>query len=99
MTAKGGHFSSRVSASILNAIGLAELITNDIGEYEELAVDIANNPEKLQALKKKVETNRLTAPLFDTPQFTRNLERAYREMVKIAKRGESPKQIDVQQLD
>jgi protein O-GlcNAc transferase len=99
VTIKGGHFSSRVSASILNAIGLAELITNDIGEYEELAVDIANNPEKLQALKKKVETNRLTAPLFDTPRFTRNLERAYREMVNIAKRGESPKQIDVQQLD
>lgn len=99
MTINGGHFSSRVSASILKAIGLTELIANDIGEYEELAVDIANSPEHLQVLKKKVEKNRLTTPLFDTPRFTRNLERAYREMISVARRGELPKQIDVQELD
>jgi predicted O-linked N-acetylglucosamine transferase (SPINDLY family) len=42
-----------------------------------LAIEIAKNPEKLAALKQKLASNRLTTPLFDTPQFTKDLERAY----------------------
>jgi predicted O-linked N-acetylglucosamine transferase (SPINDLY family) len=76
----GNSFASRVAASLLNAIGLPELITHTQEEYEALAIALANNPEKLAALKQKLASNRLTTPLFDTPQFTKDLERAYIQM-------------------
>ena len=80
LTLMGDSFASRVAASLLNAMGLPELITNKQAEYEALAIELASNPEKLADLKQKIASNRLTTPLFDTPQFTKDLERAYVQM-------------------
>ena len=80
LTLMGQSFASRVAASLLTAIGLPELITTTSQEYEALAIELAKNPEKLAALKEKLAKNRLTTPLFDTPQFTKDLERAYVQM-------------------
>jgi predicted O-linked N-acetylglucosamine transferase (SPINDLY family) len=80
LTMMGQSFASRVAASLLNAIGLPELITNTQEEYEALAIELANNPKKLADIKLKLAKNRLTTPLFDTPLFTKNLEAAYSEM-------------------
>ena len=76
----GESFTSRVAASLLNAIRLPELITSSQEEYEALAIELATNPEKLGEIRHKLEQNRLTTPLFDTPLFTRNLEELYRMM-------------------
>jgi len=76
----GSSFASRVSSSLLNAIGLPELITTSLEEYEELAIKLATNPEILRAIKQKLESNRLTHPLFDSKLFTRNLESLYTKM-------------------
>ena len=76
----GQSFASRVAASLLTAIGLPELITTTPQDYEALAIELAKNPEKLMVLKQKLTSNRLTTPLFDTPQFTKDLERAYVQM-------------------
>ena len=95
ITLQGSNFSSRMSSSILTAIGLPELITQTAEEYESLAVDLARSPDRLQTIKQKITKNRLTQPLFDTPGFTRNLEKAYKEMWQIFVAGESPRQIDV----
>ena len=80
LTLMGRSFASRVAASLLNAIGLPELITNTQEEYEALAIELAMNPKKLEIIKLKLANNRLTAPLFDTPLFTKNLEAAYIKM-------------------
>ena len=80
LTLMGNSFASRVAASLLNAIGLPELICNSQEEYEALAIELASNPEKLAALKQKLASNKLTTPLFDTPQFTKGLEQAYVQM-------------------
>ena len=80
LTLMGNSFASRVAASLLNAIGLPELISNSQEEYEALAIELASNPQKLIALKQKLASNKLTTPLFDTPQFTKGLERAYVQM-------------------
>ena len=80
LTLMGNSFASRVAASLLNAIGLPELISNSQEEYEALAIELASNPQKLIALKQKLASNRLTTPLFDTPQFTKGLEQAYIQM-------------------
>ena len=80
LTLMGQSFASRVAASLLTAIGLPELITTTPEAYEALAIELAKHPEKLQALKHKLAMNRLTTPLFDTPQFTKDLEQAYLKM-------------------
>ncbi|MBS1258674.1 MAG: hypothetical protein MAG551_01736 [Candidatus Scalindua arabica] len=95
ITIQGGSFASRMSSSILTAIGLPELITQTIEEYEQIAVDLGRNPERLQEIRHKIAKNRLAEPLFDTPRFARNLEKAYKEMWKIFIAGEIPRRIEV----
>jgi len=77
LTMTGESFASRVAASLLTAIGLLELITSSQEHYEALAIELATNPTKLKVIKAKLERNRLTTPLFDTPRFTKHLEEAY----------------------
>jgi predicted O-linked N-acetylglucosamine transferase (SPINDLY family) len=76
----GKSFASRVAASLLSAIGLPELVTISQAEYESLAIELAKSPQKLEELKRKLTNNRLKAPLFDTPLFTKNIEAAYIKM-------------------
>src|SRR5215831_2377631 len=64
LTQIGNTFAGRVAASLLNAMGLPELITHSRERYEELAIELALNSEKLKAIKKKLSRNRLTKPLF-----------------------------------
>lgn len=80
LTCAGQSFASRVAASQLNAIGLPELITRSPAEYEALAIELATNPRRLAGIREKLAQNRLTAPLFDTPLFTRHIEAAYAAM-------------------
>jgi predicted O-linked N-acetylglucosamine transferase (SPINDLY family) len=80
LTLMGESLASRVAASLLNAIEVPELITTTQSDYEVLAIELATNPLKLMLLKNKLEKNRLTAPLFDTTRFTKNIEVAYKMM-------------------
>ena len=82
LTCMGESFASRVAASLLSALDLPELITQTQEEYEALAIELASKPEQLSAIKQKLDRNRLTKPLFDTPLFTRHIEDAYTQMVK-----------------
>ena len=77
LTRKGKSFISRVASSLLNAIGLNELITNTKKEYEELASELAKNPKHLKEIKNKLKKNRLAKPLFDTKLYAKNIESAY----------------------
>ena len=80
LTTPGESFASRVGASLLNAIGLPELIAISTEAYAETAVALATDPARLEGLKRKLAGNRQAAPLFDTARFVRALEAAYREM-------------------
>ena len=80
LTLIGQSFPSRVAASLLNAIGLPELVTTTQKEYETLAIQLASDPNQLLAIKNKLADNRLSAPLFNTPLFAKNLEAAYLKM-------------------
>ncbi|MDA1024032.1 MAG: tetratricopeptide repeat protein [Proteobacteria bacterium] len=92
---QGNHFASRVSSSILAAIGLPELVTRSLEDYETLCLKLQQNPDELKALKAKLAQNRLTEPLFDTPRFTKNLESAFHQMWKNYLSGNQPSRIDV----
>ena len=80
VTCLGAGFSGRVAASILTAIGLPELITQNATDYESLALALASDAPRLAALKEKIAANRKTTALFDTARFTRNMEAAFEKM-------------------
>ena len=77
LTRIGETFAGRVAASLLNAIGLPELITSTPQAYEELAIELAINSDRLAYIKRKLTNNPLNAALFDINRFTRNIESAY----------------------
>jgi len=80
LTCTGNTFASRVTASLLNAINIPELITTNFSQYKCKAIELAQNPNKLYSIKEKIEHNRMTTPLFDTELFTTHMEKAYIEM-------------------
>lgn len=95
---KGTNFASRVSESLLTAIGLSELVAHDEQAFVDMAVMMARSPLRRRALKAKLEQNRLRMPLFDTERFTRHLETAFEMMVARAARGLPPEPFDVPAL-
>lgn len=95
VTSPGGSFASRVSASLLESIRAPELIAASADDYAEIAVRLARAPAELAALRRKLEHNRGTAPLFDTDLFRRGIEAAYLQMWEIFERGEKPRHFAV----
>src|SRR5213078_1577334 len=65
LTRIGETFAGRVGASLLNAIGLPELVTTTSQAFEALAIDLATRPDRLQAIRHRLAGNRLSTPLFD----------------------------------
>jgi len=98
VTMSGEPFVSRVAASLLAAVGLSELITDNLGDYEALALKLATTPELLAGVRAKLAANRLTAPLFDTDRFCKHIESAYLTMHERHLRGEAPQTFDVKTL-
>jgi protein O-GlcNAc transferase len=94
LTCLGETFAGRVAASLLNAVGLPELITTR-DAYEQVAVDLAQHPEKFTTIKAKLAANRLTTPLFDTTLFTAHIEAAYTAMYERHQAGLAPDHIVV----
>ncbi len=74
LTCAGRTFSSRMAGSLLHAAGLPELVTHTLADYEERAVALANDRPQLAALRQRLEQNRLSCPLFDSPRLVRDLE-------------------------
>jgi predicted O-linked N-acetylglucosamine transferase (SPINDLY family) len=98
LTQIGATFAGRVAASLLNAVGLPELIAATRDEYEKLALALARDPERLASLRAKLMQNRLTTPLFNTEMTTRHIERAYQEMYERHRCGLPPDDIEIECL-
>jgi predicted O-linked N-acetylglucosamine transferase (SPINDLY family) len=98
VTCRGTSFAGRVAASLLAAIGLRELTTDNLEDYEALTYDLARHPNRLSQVKAKLLTNRARLALFDTARFARHIERAYETMRERARRGEPPTDFAVEPL-
>ena len=96
LTCLGNSFPAGVAAGVLHAVGLHELVTKSLAEYEEQALALARDPERLAAIKAKLLRNRGTAPLFDTARFTRDLECAYTVIWERTQRGEPPQSFSIE---
>jgi len=95
LTCLGESFVGRVAASLLGAVGLRELVTRSLDEYEALALKLATDPGLIASIRQKLEGNRETCALFDTDRLRRDIERAYVTMWDIARRGEPPRSFAV----
>ena len=96
ITYLGNCYQARMGASIVSALNLPELITNSLEEYEALAIELATNPKKMQAIRDKLTGNLNTAPLYNTKLFVKNLESAYTKMYERHHEGLEPDHIYVE---
>ncbi len=97
LTCLGNSFGGRVAGSLLRAVGLPELVTESLTEYQELALALARDPGRLAAIRAKLARNRDTEPLFDTARYTSDLESAYIAMWRRQQAGLPPAHIDLAQ--
>jgi predicted O-linked N-acetylglucosamine transferase (SPINDLY family) len=95
----GGTFASRVAGSLLQAVGLPELVTFSRADYEALALRLAREPGCLAAVRDTLARNRRTHPLFDTARFTRHIEAAFTVMRERSARGDAPESFAVAASD
>jgi protein O-GlcNAc transferase len=80
LTVLGHTFAGRMAASMLHAVGLPELVTASVADYEALASKVATEPAMCAELKEKLARNRGSCPLFDTARSTHSIEAAYTTM-------------------
>ena len=96
LTCVGAAFAARMAGSLLQAVGLSELVTYSLEEYERRAVELITAPTRLGELRRQLEAARPSSPLFDTAGYCRNLEAAYEVMWERSQRGEPPAPIAIQ---
>jgi predicted O-linked N-acetylglucosamine transferase (SPINDLY family) len=96
ITCCGQSFAGRVATSLLCAIGMPDLITEDLEAYERLALRLASEPSVLQALRDRLRRNRISHPLFDTDRYRRHIETAYWRMWENWQRGGRPASFTVE---
>jgi len=88
------HFSLLLQRApleaMLHAAGLSELVTESLADYESLILQLCQEPNRLQALRQRIERSVRSSPLFDTAGFTRALEACYEQMWTRYQRGLPP---------
>jgi predicted O-linked N-acetylglucosamine transferase (SPINDLY family) len=89
-------FAGRVSASLLNAVGLPELVVPELEAYVATAVALARDHDRLAALRRRLAANRRSEPLFQTERFARGVERAFAGMADRLRAGADPRGFDVE---
>jgi protein O-GlcNAc transferase len=98
VTCTGSAFPGRVGASLLKAVGLPELVTHNLDDYEALAARLASDPSQLGRIRERLERNRAAHPLFDMNRLRRHIEAAYLGMWDIHARSEAPRHFSVEAL-
>ena len=98
VTCAGRTFASRVAGSLLHAVGLGDLVTTSLDDYERLALKLARHPGELHSLRARLTTKLEGLPLFETPAFCKHLESAYRYMSRRRGGGRKPEAFEVDDL-
>lgn len=93
VTLAGKTFASRVAGSLLEALNIPELISYTEDEYERIAIELAQNRDKLLSIRGKIMSRRLSSKLFDTKSYTSSIESAFSEAVNAWHKDLSPTHI------
>jgi predicted O-linked N-acetylglucosamine transferase (SPINDLY family) len=95
LTCSGTSFASRVAASLLHAQGLDELITHDLKTYEQMALELAQDPPRMAALRSRAAVAIEAGSLFNSESLVRSIEKAYRLVFERAANEQAPSDLDV----
>jgi protein O-GlcNAc transferase len=95
LTRLGDAYAGRVAGSLVNALGMPDMIMRDEAEYERRAIEIALTPGLSGELKQRLASLRKTSALFDCDRYTRNIEKAFEAMVARQRDGLAPDHIDI----
>jgi predicted O-linked N-acetylglucosamine transferase (SPINDLY family) len=98
LTCAGESFASRMSASLLTSLGLAQLVTRHLMSYEALALELMREPTRLKQLRANLQELRGHHAFFATDRYCRHLEAAFQEMWRRHARGLPPQGFAVERL-
>jgi predicted O-linked N-acetylglucosamine transferase (SPINDLY family) len=98
LTLQGQSFPARMASSVLMGLGLPELITETVQDYQDRAIALATNPSHCKALREKVLYQQKTGLLFNSPAFTQSLERGMVHALERATQGLGPHTFHVNDL-
>lgn len=77
LTYSGRTYISRMCGSLLTAVGLPDLITESLSDYEKKAVQLGSNPQRLASHRRYLQEFRHQSDLFDVPQLIKDIEQAF----------------------
>jgi predicted O-linked N-acetylglucosamine transferase (SPINDLY family) len=86
VTRAGRTYISRMAGSLLTAVGLPDLITESLADYEKLAITLGREPRRVASHKRYLAEHGRSSPLFDVPQIVRDIEAEF-ERLALAARG------------
>ncbi len=95
VTLAGGQFAARVAASLLHAVGLTELATENEADYERLVLELARDPARLATIRSRLAENRQSHALFDTKRYACNFEKALQLAHARRVDGHAPADLDI----
>ncbi len=98
VTQQGKSFASRVAASLLQAMGLPQLITNTPTEYEQLVTKLASEPKQLEAYRSHLIEQRTKSSLFNAHAYAANIEQAYALMIERSRKGKPAHAFEVRDI-
>ncbi len=86
VTWSGRSYISRMAGSLLSAVGLPDLVTTSLADYERLAVQLGRNPKRVASYKRYLAEQGHGSDLFNVPQLVRDIEEQF-ECVALEHRG------------
>ena len=99
LTVLGDTFVGRMAASMLHALGAPDLITDNLNDYEALALKLARDPDLLLGIRRELQSNLKVMPLFNTDRFRRHIEAAYSTMWRRYQQKRPPEAFAVERID
>lgn len=84
VTLRGESHAGRVTASVLTAAGLGNLVAGSPEEYAKLAADLARDEGRRASLRSGLRAQLAGSPLCDAAGYAARIEAAYRSMWETA---------------
>jgi predicted O-linked N-acetylglucosamine transferase (SPINDLY family) len=87
VTRAGRTYISRMAGSLLSAVGLPDLITENLQDYERLAITLGREPARVASYKRYLAEQGRQSALFDVPQIVRDIEAQFEDLALRARSG------------
>jgi len=74
LTCSGRTYISRMAGSLLTHVGLPDLVTDSLPDYERLAIQLGCNPMRVASYRRYLAEHGRASTLFDIPAMVRSLD-------------------------